>query len=235
MTARQLSRLLYAAEEAAADSKDPMLFAKQLGLPLEPRFLDFLSFLTDPAKDRKGMTVAYMIVAGDVGLGPFWRALAAHHRALACRPPEDPDGYFPMAMAVIGSIWTEPPEPTEGLSDEDKTAAKARNEARKHRVTPEGSYMYHSRMRDRDRLGLMTASLDMLVLGARTAIEEGWFEAPEWTLEVCNRLVAEGRHDEVKTLVNVLTARRHPDQEHCYFSRLAQAKLLQTHGVLQAA
>lgn len=214
MNARQFSQLLFAAEIAPTGKQDLIEFAVELDIPLDPDLLAFLAHLTDPNKDHTGLAKTCEIVRDNANLYLFWRALAAHHRALACQPSEDPDLFFPVAIRLINPIYS---------------LSKAEGYA----PTPEGSYIYHSRMRDRNRLRLMIADLDALLLGAEHAIEEGWFEAPSWAHSVCDQLVAGGQNLTARTLVESLMVRSQaPD---CYFSRTAQDRLTASHGSLQAA
>ncbi len=215
MSARQLSQLLFAAEAKRANKKDVALLSADIGIaPADPDLFAFLAYLTDPSQDQSGLTEDYEAICDKVTLHLFWRALAAHHRALACQPSEDPDLFFPVAIRLINPIYS---------------LTKAEGYA----PTPEGSYIYHSRMRDRDRLKLMSAGLDMLILGAKQAIEEGWFEAPDWAHDVCDKLVADGNISAARALVESLMIRS--QAPNCYFSRTAQDRLTASHGSLMAA
>ncbi len=214
MNARQFSLLLYTAEIAPTGKQDLIEFAVKLDTPLDPDLRAFLAHLTDPNKYHTGLAKTCEIVSDNANLHLFWRALAAHHRALACQPSEDPDLFFPVAIRLINPIYS---------------LTKAEGYA----PTPEGSYIYHSRMRDRDRLKLMSAGLDMLILGAKQAIEEGWFEAPDWAHDVCDKLVADGNISAARALVESLMIRS--QAPNCYFSRTAQDRLTASHGSLQAA
>ena len=216
MTARQLSQLLYAAEEANRDKKDPCV-VEWCETELPATVTKLLSCLIDSHKDRQELAQMCEVVYGDRQAPHFWRALAAHHRALNCQPDEEPDTYFPKAMSLIGPIYSRP------------------KEEKNDQPTSEGSYIFHTRVWARYRLGLITEDLKMLQLGATTAIHEGWFEAPDWTHDVCSKLAATDERDQAKLLMNQLSARSHPDQPHCYFSRLGRARLMEAHGMLIAA
>ena len=217
MTARLLSQLLYHAEGADPDQRDPCSYAEQYGLPRHPALSTFLSYLTHPGRDRRGFSRACEDVFDDESQQPFWRALAAHHRGLqaAKRRYRDADLYLPKALAFMSPVWGHP------------------DKSQKDKVNPDASYIYHLRMRDRPRLKLAPLDPGMQVIGATTSIREGWFEAPRWTLDACHLLVVADQHNEAKRLIAALEARSH--EPNCYFSPQQRAHLMRDHGQLLAA
>lgn len=227
MSARTLSHILFVAESGDSQEQDRAL------LRLKPSLQRFLGYLINPHRDREDFPAVCQEVYKNVNLSCFWQALAAHHRGVEAGlsptvgPRDDPDRYFPLALALIKPEWYYPePTKTELRTKKGRALAKAR----KHEVTPDAEYIYISNMRARGDLGA-NYNTGMLKLGTQVFINQGWFDAPSWTKTYCDRVGVSGA--EGQQILARFTERSL--QKDCYFSTRQHRILVEHCRVVTAA